>query len=345
MIRTFCVVFVLLASVALAADADPVLKQYQDALEQLRNKPAAAGPLLSLLPPSNPPTAEQRAALNGLVSFVDGAASKAPKDFALQHNLYVALWQRYLLLGAVGDARRARKQALVAKDLAEAESTDRAQCAYEHALTGLGLQPGHVAAVLGASPVDANIAAFKSAMRATVNKGPYVPRASLHLGELYLQKGEAKDAERYLRAALALDKRGRRGYISNRAYDALGRLKLSANDVDAAATMLTAAGDVQIDADLKAQGFAIALAAKLNEKERHRVVSDYLKAAHAMAKKGDGRIQPELVYHLALSYGKTNKNGPALVHWQEYFGMHDPDATRRASARKIARKIAIGTDG
>jgi tetratricopeptide (TPR) repeat protein len=342
MFRSLCLVllFSWMLPAAFAAEVDPVVKHYDDTLEALRNRPEDGALVLSLLPPGRPPTAEQRAALNRVVQFVESQAAKQPKHYVRQHNLYTALWKRYQFLGDVADAERARTQALVALELAEPGSNERAQCSYEYALTGLGLRSEHVAKVLGDSPVEANIEAFRMAMRSTMNQGPYVPLISLQLGKLYLAQGAKDEAERYLREALTLD-RTSKGYISNQAYDVIGCMRLDADKVEAAETMLKSAGEVEMDDDLTARGFALALAEKLNEKGRYKAVTDYLKKTYQMAKAAEGLIQPELVYHLALAHTMQGHSDEAIIRWQEYMGMPDPNAARRKAAREFARKLAV----
>ena len=340
---------VLTAGAAYAAEDDPVVELYKNVLAQLKQEPGNPTAMLVLRPATKPKDPAQIAAYADIVTLLEAAVRRNPKDFRTAHNLYLALWNRYLYFDRGRDAPLALDQLKKAARLAKPGSTERARCAYEDAENRLVIKD-KTAATLPAGPGreavlnelrNAAIKQFVVAKRAAMSSGPYARRAALALGGLYIDKGDAKNAKLYLREALDLDTGA--GYITNHAYDLLGLVLLAEKNIDGAATMLGRAGKVKMDEGLKVRGYAHRLARALIESKTYAGPVEYLERAYQLSTKNKGTIEPDFLYALALGYTRMGRPGTALLYWKKYMDLGDPDTAQRTKAKEIAESLAIST--
>ena len=335
--RIACVVL-LLAVAGSASAEDAMVKLYGEVLHEVRKKPDNPRALAALQPPSNTKDPAQRALFGDIVTTLEKAARQNPGNFGTAHNYYRALWEKYLYYGAVGDAKLALGQLEKTTSLAKIGSEERTRCVYERAVDILALKKEHAESIIGGDRIEAAIKQFTKAKRAAMNEGPYARRAILALAGLYMDKKDVQSAKQALRDALRLDTR--RGYITNRAYDRLGRLRLDEGKLDGALAMLAASGRVEPDADLRARGFAWRLARRLLESGQGEKAMAYLQSAYDRSTQVKARVHPNLVYSLALGYTRTNKKGLAILYWKRYLDLPHSDQEQRRIARKTATELA-----
>jgi hypothetical protein len=324
-----------------AAKTGPTAQLYKDVLEQLKNKPDSPDILLNLRPPTDRADAEQRAALDSVVTFAPEPAKASPKSFEIAYNDYFARWTRYVYYRDVADATEAFALLKKAEALAGPGSEQQARCALDRAQDVLALTPEHAATICGEPQKDAAINQFVAAKKAAQNKGPYASRAALALGDLYIEKSQAKEATEFLREALDLDPE--RGYVTNQAYDRLGLILLAERNLDGAQTMLMSAAKITPDHDLKTAGYASRLARALIESGRFEKPVEYLELAHNVLSKAGGRSSPDLLYALAYGLTKMDKSGPALMYWKQYLDLNDPDEAQRKKGAEHAHSLAVST--
>jgi tetratricopeptide (TPR) repeat protein len=338
MMKSALVLAVLAVGVPAAAQDDAIVKLYGDVLHELHKRPADTTALLALQPPTDPKNAAQRAALDRIIHFLQQEARKHPDDFQRAYNAYLALRNRYSFYGALGDASAAILQLKGAAKAAPERSVARARCAYEYARLLLDLKTEHAAKLAGGNVRRAAIQQFLKAKTLAKGRPPYAPRSALALGELHIDAGNLDKAKTFFREALRLDKD--RGYVTNRAYDRLGLMRVSAGDFDGALAMLEAAGRVQLDADLRTRGFAWSLARALVESGRLEKPVQYLEQSYQRIRKHGGSPGPDLLYSLALGYTELKQRGPALLYWDRYFAVTDPNEEQRTRAKKKAAELA-----
>ncbi|MFO7898579.1 MAG: hypothetical protein R6V58_05920 [Planctomycetota bacterium] len=339
------------AAGAAAGQQKSVVDQYQHALALLQEAPAHPYAVLGLVPPSNRENAEERAALDRVVASLAGAAKKQPEDVTVRLNYHRALWRRFLYYGAVGDGEKALAQLDAVIRTTDPGTEQSTRAFYERAVAVRTLRHAVardlVSEETAGKVVDgdlgrAAIRHFLEAKKAAMSQGLYGRRSALALGQLYYAvQNDPEAAEKALREALELDPG--RGYVTNHAYDVLGRIRLARGKVGRAVTMLEAAGNVSLDADLRTAGFAAELAVQLIKLNRTQDAIGYLKKVHKLATQDGGRASPDVAYALALAYTKLDEPGPALLFWQKYLDANEtgPGArARRTEAQKEAARLA-----
>jgi tetratricopeptide (TPR) repeat protein len=333
---------------ALGAETVPLLKQYANVLEAVRNDPASQTALMKLPAPSDPTDPGQRAAFDEIVAALKLAAAKAPNDFFVAYNYYRALWKQYEYFGDLRAAADAAEQLVKATKLADPFSNQSAMCAYSMSLNILGMDESHAKKVFKGTAREAVIDLLTTARSRARGadlrprgKGPYARRATLALGILHAQAGNRKAARRLLREAIRLDPK--RGFVTNRAYDQLGRLMLADENIKAAEAMLESAGEVEPDANLRNVGYAWRLARELIDHGRHKKAVAYLERGFDVVTKAGTRPDPDLVYALAFGLTQLGRANDALRYWGHYKALVDPNEEQRRKGLEIAKKLAVST--
>lgn len=347
--RLICATFLLvvLAAPVTAAQrqpSDPTVALYQSVLERLTAQPDNTVALAALQTPSNPGDAEQRRALDAIVSFLEDAARQKPQSFEIAYNLYVSLWKRHLYFGEDADARRAFAQLDVAEKLAEPLSEERARVVFERAANLLAVKKELAEELVRGDVREEAARLFIEAKLRAMSKGTYARRSALALADLAIERGEIEDARSYLREALELDPK--RGYATNRAYDRLGVLLLNAGKVDEALVMLESAANVVFDDDLKSNGYAWVLARRLidagNLTDYTKPV-EYLQKAYGITTEQKGTVTPDFLYALALGCEKVRSFELALLYWDRYLKLNDPNTEQRLEGERRAKALLART--
>ncbi len=332
------VVTLLLSRAALGAE-DPVLKLYKDVRLQLQRDPANPTVMMAVRPPIDAKNPAHRKALNEIVTYLETAAGEKADNFHVVHNYRLALWTRFLQLGAEADAAAALEQLETAAKLTEAGSGERARCDFERAQATLALRDKGLTKLLKGDATETAIEEFIAAKRSAMSTGHYAGQSALALASLYAEKGDLTTAKKMAREALELDTG--HGYVTNHAYDRFGRILLAEGNADGAVTMLQAAAKAELDEDLRGLGYAHGLAWELIEKGRYAEAVKYLEMVVQRADKGECALSSGVAYALATAYMRQGQSGLALMYWKRYLEMGDADATRRQEAKKIAQDLAI----
>ncbi|MFW6159078.1 MAG: tetratricopeptide repeat protein [Planctomycetota bacterium] len=353
MIRIVWTMLLVLATAAGAAagQQESVVDQYRHVLTLVEKDPAHPYAVLGLVPPTNRENAAEREALDRVVESLAAPAKKQPEDASVRLNYHRALWRRCLYYGSADDGKKALAQLDALIGMTDPGTEENARAFYERAvavrtlrdaLTRGLLSETTAGKVVGGDLGKTTIRYFIDAKRAAMSQGLYGRRSALALGQLYYAvQNDADAAEKALREALELDPD--RGYVTNHAYDLLGRLRLAGGKIGRAVTMLEAAGNVSLDADLRTAGFAAELAIHLIKLNRTQDAIGYLRKVHKLATQDGGRASPDIAYALALGYTKLDEPGPALLFWQKYLDANQtgPGAReRRAEAQKEAARLA-----
>ena len=326
-----------------AADRQRTLKLYKDLLIQVQNRPGDRALLLALQPPSNVRDRRQRALLGEMVDWLAASARKKPADFAIGRNYYTVLWARYTYYGAVADGVRALAQLAAITKLTKPNTVPRAGCEFERAMKILGAKKEHAGQLAGGDPAAVAIGLLIQAKRSAMSKGAYARGAALELGNLYKAKGDVKKARESYREAIRLDPG--RGYVTNRAYDALGQLLIAERQPSRALTLLESAGAVSPDAGIRAFGFASKLATLLTNAGKSKQALAYLQKAYDASIESKSTLDPNLVYALALSYEKLGKTGPAILYYKRYLDLRGSDPRQRQKAKAtVERLVTAGLD-
>ncbi len=347
---------VLMTAPAVADQPETMAEQYRQVLAQVQEDPGHGYAVLQLLPPTDVEDQAERDALDAVVDALAEAVEESPDAFDVRFNYHRVLWRRFLYYQTADDGKQALAQLTTLAEVVDPGSMQQARAKYERAAAVQTLLeavqhetlPADLAAqVAEGDPTEVAIAYFEAARDAAPPEGWHDMRSALELGRLYYASDNDLDkAERFLRNALGFDED--RGYVTNQAYDLLGRIELARGRPDRALIMLNAAADVTPDSSLLAEGFAGRLAIDLIKLDHTQEVLGYLEKVNKMTDEHEGQQSPHVNYALALGYTRRGQKGPALLFWQRYLEMSETgpgaDARRERAQKEVDRIITEGID-
>jgi tetratricopeptide (TPR) repeat protein len=348
--RLLAVAIALAAGIAAAAESEPVplARQYERVLEALRNNPSSQTALLRLAQPTDPNDPQVRAAFDRIVDALKESAAKKPSDFFIAYNYYRVLWKKYEFFRDPNVATAAADQMVKATSLADPFSNQPAMCSFDMSLNILAMDEENAKQAFKGKSREVVIKMLEQTRRRGRSsdlrprgQGPYARRAALAMGILYAESGDAELAESRFREAIRLDTTP--GYVTNRAYDHLGRLMLAAGNVEAAEAMLESAGRAQPDSSLKSLGYAWQLARALIDKGRFQKPIEYLEKGFRVVQEAGTRPDPDLVYGIAYAYTKLGKADDAIRYWGHYESLVDPNEEQRKEGLRLAKELATKT--
>lgn len=330
-----------------ALAGDPILDLFKNAKFKLEQNPADPDALVQVRPLfqqidsaltlKNPTYKEQ---VTALVDVMKAAATDKPEDAKVLHNCYETYWIRYSLYHDVTDAKAANEQLDAAAKASEKDSNMAARCLYEQARLILSLSADDAKTVIGdETPADAAAAKLTAAKTRAVNKGYYAAHAALDLSEIYFDQKKYDDAKNMARVAMAIDET--KGFVTNGAYDCIGRVLIEESNLDGATVMLDAAMKVAQDSDIQAAGYNTKLAWALIEKDRPAEAVAYLKKVVEVSKEKNYRLPPFTLYALGMGYSKQGDSQQALVNLTEYLKSNDLNDARKQAAKKLAAELAV----
>ncbi len=346
----------LMLAPAVADQPGSMAEQYRQVLAQVREDPGHGYAVLQLLPPVDVEDQAEREALDAVIDALAGAVEENPDAFDVRLNYHRALWRRFLYYQTADDGKQALAQLTTLAEIVDPGSMQQARATFERAAAVQTLLaavqhetlPADVAAqVAEGDPAEVAIAYFEAARDAAPPAGWHDMRSALELGRLYYSSAnDLEKAERSLRNALEFDED--RGYVTNQAYDLLGRIELARGRPDRALIMLNAAANVTPDPTLLTEGFAGRLAVDLIKLDHTREVLQYLETVNKITEDNDGQQSPHVNYALALAYMKRGQKGPAILFWQRYLEMSETgpgaDARRERAQKEADRLAAQGID-